>query len=154
MFKAAPFHDIGKVAIPDHILLKPGPLNDEEWEIMKTHAAIGESVLRASATDNNSDDAVINSAINIAGCHHERWDGTGYPYGLKSGYITLEERIMSLADMYDALVTKRPYKDGWSHQDAVKEIVSKNGTFFDPTVVEAFMQEDGTFQRIAKQYQD
>ena len=154
MFKAAPLHDIGKVAIPDHILLKPGPLNDEEWEIMKTHAAIGESVLRASAADGNSDDAVINSAIKIAGCHHERWDGTGYPYGLKAGYIPLDARIMSLADMYDALVTKRPYKEGWSHQDAVKEIVSKKGTFFDPTVVEAFIQEADAFERIAKQFQD
>ena len=121
---------------------------------MKTHAAIGESVLRASAADGNSDDAVINSAIKIAGCHHERWDGTGYPYGLKAGYIPLDARIMSLADMYDALVTKRPYKEGWSHQDAVKEIVSKKGTFFDPTVVEAFIQEADAFERIAKQFQD
>ena len=154
MFKAAPLHDIGKVAIPDHILLKPGPLNDEEWEIMKTHAAIGESVLRASAADSNLGDAVINSAIKIAGCHHERWDGTGYPYGLKAEYIPLDARIMSLADMYDALVTKRPYKEGWTHQDAAKEIVSKKGAFFDPTVVEAFIQEEEAFQRIAKQFQD
>lgn len=154
MFKAAPLHDIGKVAIPDHILLKPGPLNEEDWEIMKTHAAIGESVLRASAADSNSDDAVISSAIKIAGCHHERWDGEGYPYGLRGESIPLEARIMSLADMYDALVTKRPYKEGWSHQDAAREILSKKGTFFDPTVVEAFMQEEGAFQRIAKQFQD
>jgi len=154
MFKAAPLHDIGKVAIPDHILLKPGPVNDEEWEIMKTHAAIGESVLRASAANIKSYDPVIDSAIKIAGCHHERWDGTGYPYGLKAGYIPLEARIMSLADMYDALVTKRPYKEGWTHQDAAKEIVSKKGTFFDPAVVEAFMQEADAFQQIAKQFKD
>ncbi len=154
MYRAAPLHDIGKVGIPDHILLKPGLLNAEEWEVMKTHASIGESVLKASMANMNAKDQVIESAIKIAGCHHERWDGHGYPYGLQGEGIPLEARIMSLADMYDALVTKRPYKEGWTHQEAVDEIVGKKGAFFDPTVVDAFLQEGEAFQRIAKQYQD
>lgn len=154
MFRAAPLHDIGKVGIPDRILLKPGPLDAEEWEIMKTHATIGESVLKASASNLNSRDQLIESAIKIAGAHHERWDGTGYPHGLKGESIPIDARIMSLADTYDALVTKRPYKNGWSHQEAVDEIVGKKGTYFDPLVVEAFMLEREVFSQIAKKYQD
>lgn len=154
IYRAAPLHDIGKVGIPDYILLKPGALNSEEWETMKTHTTIGESVLKASAKNLNTRDKVIESAIKIAGCHHERWDGTGYPHGLKGEEIPLDARIMSLADMYDALVTKRPYKSGWTHQEAIKEIVAKKGTHFDPVVVEAFMTENETFGQIAKQYQD
>lgn len=154
MFRAAPLHDIGKVGIPDHILLKPGLLNAEEWQVMKTHSSIGESVLKASVANMNEKDQVIESAIKIAGCHHERWDGAGYPYGLQGEGIPLEARIMSLADMYDALVTKRPYKDGWTHQEAIDEIVRKKGTYFDPIVVEAFLQESDAFKQIAKRYQD
>jgi len=154
MFKAAPLHDIGKVGIPDHILLKPGPLSEEEWDIMKTHASIGKSVLHASASHMNTKDQVIESAINIAGCHHERWDGSGYPEGLKGEAIPLEARIMSLADMYDALVTKRPYKQGWTHEDAVNEIVSKKGAYFDPVIVDAFMAEKDNFSQISRLYKD
>lgn len=154
MFKAAPLHDIGKVGIPDHVLLKPGPLNNEEWNIMKTHASIGKSVLLASASHMNIRDQVIESAINIAGYHHEKWDGSGYPEGLKGEDIPLEARIMSLADMYDALVTKRPYKVGWTHQEAVNEILSKKGVYFDPVIVDAFIAKTDKFNQIAKLYKD
>lgn len=154
MYRAAPLHDIGKVGIPDNILLKSGPLNFDEWGIMKTHASIGESVLEASAANLKVRDKVIECAIRIAGGHHERWDGTGYPRGLSGEDIPLEARIMALADMYDALVTKRPYKSGWSHEEAVKEIVSKKSTHLDPSVVEAFIAEQDAFMELAKRYRD
>ena len=148
MYRAAPLHDIGKVGIPDNILLKAGPLNFDEWGIMKTHASIGESVLEASAANLKVRDQVIESAIQIAGGHHEKWDGTGYPRGLSGEDIPLDARIMALADMYDALVTKRPYKSGWSHAEAVEEILGKKSTHLDPTVVDAFMAEEDAFKEI------
>lgn len=154
MFRAAPLHDIGKVGIPDHILLKPGKLDPDEWGIMKTHATIGESVLKASAANMHTRDSVLECAIKIAGCHHEKWDGSGYPRGLLGEQIPLEARIMALADMYDALVTHRPYKVGWTHEEAVREIVSKKGSQFDPIIVEAFMMDKEIFAEIAKKYRD
>lgn len=154
MYRAAPLHDIGKVGIPDNILLKPGPLTSEEWGVMQTHASIGESVLQASAVNLKVRDRVIESAIQIAGGHHEKWDGTGYPRGLRGDAIPLAARIMALADTYDALVTTRPYKSGWTHEEAVEEIVGKKGTHFDPTVVNAFMMEQDAFKEIAKRYRD
>lgn len=154
MYRAAPLHDIGKVGIPDNILLKPGPLNSDEWVVMKTHAAIGESVLEASAAHLKMRDAVIESAILIASCHHEKWDGTGYPRGLSGEDIPLEARIMALADMYDALVTKRPYKSGWSHEQAIEEIVGKKGIHLDPVIVDAFIAEKDSFREIANRYRD
>lgn len=154
MYRAAPLHDIGKVGIPDNILLKPGPLTSEEWGVMQTHASIGESVLQASAVNLKVRDLVIESAIQIAGGHHEKWDGTGYPRGLRGDAIPLAARIMALADTYDALVTTRPYKSGWTHEEAVEEIVGKKGTHFDPTVVNAFMMEQDAFKEIAKRYRD
>jgi response regulator RpfG family c-di-GMP phosphodiesterase len=129
-------------------------LTSDEWTIMKTHASIGELVLEASAASLKVRDAVIDSAIHIAGGHHEKWDGSGYPRGLSGEDIPLEARIMALADMYDALLTRRPYKDGWSHEDAVQEILSKSGTHFDPLVVNAFIAEQSNFQEIAKKYRD
>ena len=154
MYKAAPLHDIGKVGIPDHILLKQGELSAVEWEVMKTHASIGESVLQASEEHLQVKDQVIEYAIRIAGAHHERWDGTGYPNGLRGEDIPLEARIMALADMYDALVTQRPYKKSWPHEDAVQEIMSKKGTHLDPVVVEAFVYEQSQFKEIAKKFKD
>lgn len=154
MYRAAPLHDIGKVGIPDDILLKRGSLTPEEWDVMKTHASIGESVLQASAAKLHVKDLVVECAIKIAGAHHERWDGTGYPHGLSGESIPLEARIMALADMYDALVTERPYKNGWSHEDAIKEIVGKKGSHLDPAVVEAFMYERDEFKAIAARFRD
>ncbi len=155
MVKAAPLHDIGKIGIPDGILLKSdGPLTDEEWIIMKTHTLIGESVLGALDVERDLESDMVVKAIRIAGGHHEKWDGSGYPRGLQGEAIPLEARIMALADMYDALVSKRVYKKSWTHDEAVKEILLKRGGHFDPEVVDAFMSELDRFKAISEQYQD
>ena len=154
LFKAAPLHDIGKVGIPDSILHKPGRLNDEEWQVMKTHATIGQAILASAELETQGGSGVITVAIQIAGEHHEKWDGSGYPIGLKGKKISLPARIMALADVYDALVSERVYKSGWDHEDAVKEIVLKSGIHFDPLVVDAFIAEQSNFQDIAQKYRD
>lgn len=154
MAKAAPLHDIGKVGIPDDILKKPGSLSDEEWAIMKTHAALGENVLNAAKLDDAKHAKVLDIAIEIAGSHHENWDGTGYPRGLKYGEIPLSARIMALADMYDALVSERVYKRKWTHEEACEEILKNKGKRFDPAVVEAFIKEQSFFNDIANRYSD
>ena len=152
--KAAPLHDIGKVGIPDTILQKPGSLSDDEWEIMKTHVALGHDVLTAAKLKDAKHTHVLDAAIKIAGCHHECWDGSGYPNGLKGEEIPLPARLMSLADTYDALISERVYKKKWSHEDACAEIVSLKGKRFDPLIVEAFMQEKDHFFEIAQKYSD
>ena len=154
LFKAAPLHDIGKVGIPDNILLKQGRLNDEEWQVMKTHATIGELVLSSTKQELIDEEGVIEKAFKIAGGHHEKWDGTGYPRRLRGEEIPLPARIMALADVYDALVSERVYKAGWSHEDAINEIVSKKGSHFDPLLVDAFLLEADTFLAISRQYKD
>jgi HD-GYP domain-containing protein (c-di-GMP phosphodiesterase class II) len=152
--KAAPLHDIGKVGIPDTILQKPGSLSEDEWEIMKTHAALGQDVLTAAKLKDAKHTHVLDAAIKIAGCHHENWDGSGYPNGLKGEQIPLAARLMSLADTYDALISERVYKKQWSHEEACAEIVSLKGKRFDPLIVEAFMQEKENFLQIAQMYSD
>ena len=152
--KAAPLHDIGKVGIPDTILKKPGSLTDEEWQIMKTHAGLGRDVLTAAKLKDAKHTHVLDAAIQIAGCHHEAWDGSGYPQGLKGEEIPLAARLMSLADTYDALVNERVYKREWTHDEACAEIASLKGKRFDPLVVEAFMQEKENFLRISEMYSD
>lgn len=154
MTKAAPLHDIGKVGIPDDILKKPGSLSDEEWVIMKTHAALGENVLNSAKLDDTKHAKVLEVAIEIAGSHHENWDGSGYPRGLKHEEIPLSARIMALADMYDALVSERVYKRKWSHEEACEEITRNKGKRFDPAVVEAFIREQSFFNDIANRYGD
>ena len=154
LVKAAPLHDLGKIGIPDGILLKKGKLNEDEWAIMKTHTLIGESVLDALKIERDGESDVIAKAIAIAGGHHEKWDGTGYPRGLVGEDIPLGARIMSLADMYDALVSERVYKKSWTHAQAVQEIISKSGTQFDPKLVDAFVIEQETFQEISQKYRD
>ena len=123
---------------------------------MKTHTSIGESVLGAAETtmNNNDNEDVITKAIRIAGGHHEQWDGTGYPRGLKGLEIPLEARIMSLADMYDALISNRVYKKAWSHDRAVKEITSKRNTQFDPVIVDAFLLEVDQFNKVSESLRD
>ena len=140
--------------LPDSILNKMGRLSDEEWQIIKSHAAIGEAVLSSADIEVGGDQGVVKKAIQIAGGHHEKWDGTGYPRGLKGNEIPLSARIMALADVYDALVSERVYKSGWSHEDAVKEIVSKKDIHFDPLVVDALIAEQSNFQEIANKYRD
>jgi HD-GYP domain-containing protein (c-di-GMP phosphodiesterase class II) len=154
LYKAAPLHDIGKVGIPDNILNKPGRFTDDEWVIMKSHAMLGETILLSADIEVEGDHGVIRKAIEIAGGHHEKWDGTGYPRGIKGEEIPLSARIMALADVYDALTSDRVYKIGWTHQDAINEIVSKRGIHFDPLVVDAFISEQSNFQEIDKEYRD
>jgi HD-GYP domain-containing protein (c-di-GMP phosphodiesterase class II) len=154
MTKAAPLHDIGKVGIPDNILKKNGSLTDDEWTVMKTHALLGEEVLKAAKVEDAKHTKVLDAAIDIAGGHHECWDGSGYPRSLRGHDIPLAARIMSIADMYDALVSERVYKEKWSHQDACTEITRLKGVRFDPAVVEAFLLEQENFARIAELYGD
>jgi integral membrane sensor domain MASE1 len=154
LFNAAPLHDLGKVGIPDEILLKPGPLSDEEWLVMKTHTIIGENVLNSVESTLHEEDDVIAVAKNIAIGHHEKWDGSGYPYGLSGIEIPIEARIMAIADMYDALLSKRVYKAQWTHEQAVEEITSRSGTHFDPVIVDAFLAEIDCFKAIAEKYKD
>ena len=154
LVKAAPLHDIGKVGIPDTILRKPGPLTDEEWEIMKTHAVLGQDVLDAAKLKDAKHTHVLDAAIKIAGCHHENWDGSGYPKGLKGSEIPLAAQLMSLADTYDALVSERVYKKKWSHDEACQEIGRLKGKRFNPLLVEAFLQEKDNFLKISEMYGD
>lgn len=154
MTKAAPLHDIGKIGIPDTILKKNSPLSQEERDTMQTHSILGEQVLKAAKVDDVKNAKILDTAIQIAGSHHEWWNGTGYPRGLKGVEIPLAARIMALADVYDALVSERAYKDRWSHEDASAEILRLKGVCFDPVIVEAFIQEQDQFIRIAKMYRD
>ncbi len=131
---AAPLHDIGKIGIPDELLLKPGRYEPEEFERMKTHTIIGASILDGSSFD------ILRLAGIIALSHHEKWDGTGYPYGLKGEAIPLEARIVALADFYDALTHERPYKRAWTPDETIAEVKNQRGNHFDPLVVDAFLQ--------------
>ncbi len=130
LYKAAPLHDIGKIAIPDHILNKPGKLNDEEWQKMKTHAQIGVDILASSEL------AVLSAGAIVAGEHHENWDGSGYPKGLKGEEIHIYGRIVAIADVFDALVNKRCYKPAWSIEDVVDFFKQMASVKFDPNLVE------------------
>jgi HD-GYP domain-containing protein (c-di-GMP phosphodiesterase class II) len=136
--RCAPLHDIGKIKISDIILNKPGKLTDEEYEIMKTHTTEGYQILKETIA-NTLDNGYLKEAINMAYCHHEKWDGSGYPRGLKGEEIPLSARIMAVADVFDALVSKRSYKEPFSFDEAVSIIERESGTHFDPTVVRAFM---------------
>lgn len=153
LVKIAPLHDVGKVGIPDNILRKPGSLSDSEMEVMRTHATIGENILAASV-EKGEESEIIATAIKVAGGHHEKWDGSGYPRGLCGQDIPLEARIMALADVYDALVSRRAYKLAWEFEDACKEIESQRGVSFDPVIVDAFVAEHKNFEKIALKYQD
>jgi len=156
LYHAAPLHDIGKVGIPDHILQKPGKLTDSEWVTMKTHTTLGEDILNSAIeTDQNTDERdLLKIAKDIAGGHHEKWDGSGYPRGLMGVDIPLSARMMALADMYDALVCKRVYKEAWTHEAAAQEINQLSGSHLDPAVVEAFNAISEEFKQIARDYTD
>ncbi len=128
----APLHDIGKIGIPDAILLKPGKLTAEEFDVMKTHTTIGAEILR------DGSNTIVKMAETVALTHHEKWDGSGYPLGLKGELIPLCSRIVAIADVFDALTHERPYKEAWPVEKAVDEIRRLSGTHFDPMVVSAF----------------
>lgn len=145
--QASPLHDIGKVGIPDSILLKPGKLTTEEFEIMKTHTTIGYDTL-ASAGRKGVMNPFIKFGMEIALCHHEKWDGGGYPNGLRGDEIPISARIMALVDVYDALRSKRVYKEGFSHEKSVSIIEEGKGSHFDPTLVEIFLENQHKFRDI------
>lgn len=142
--QASPLHDIGKVGIPDAVLLKPGKLTKEEFEIMKTHTTIGYQTL-ASVEKRDTGSEFIKIGMEITLCHHEKWDGSGYPKGLKGEEIPISARIMALADVYDALRSKRVYKEGYTHEKSREIIIQGRGSHFDPLLVDVFLENDSTF---------
>lgn len=148
MLHASPMHDIGKIGIPDHILLKPGKFEPEEWEIMKTHAIIGANILEGDDSD------LMKCAGEIALSHHEKWDGTGYPYGLFGEAIPLTGRIAALADVFDALTSERPYKNAWTVEAAVGWIKENRGTHFDPDLVEVFLTQLPEILKIRERFSE
>jgi putative two-component system response regulator len=152
--KTAALHDIGKVGIPDGILLKKGRLTPDEREIMETHPAIGGDTLLELREEMGGGGPFLSRAIEITMGHHEKWDGTGYPFGIKGEAIALSARLVAVADVYDALVSKRVYKPGLSHEDACRLIKEGAGQHFDPRVVEAFLARQDDFIRIADTMRD
>jgi len=143
---SARLHDVGKIAIPDAILNKPGKLTAEEYEIMKTHAIQGEQIINQMASHVGSNVEFLNNARLFAGYHHERWDGKGYPRGLDRLNIPLHGRIMAVVDVYDALVSRRPYKDPFTPEEAVRIIMDSAGEMFDPLIVEVFNEVKDQFK--------
>ena len=148
LFTLAPMHDIGKILVSDTILRKPGKLTDEEYQQIKTHASKGGEVVRQILKD-IADEEYIHFAEDIATCHHERWDGTGYPKGLKGEEIPLSARIMAIADVFDALATKRCYKDALPTEEAFNIIKEESGTHFDPQLVEIFLSNKEKYAEIS-----
>lgn len=146
IFEASPLHDIGKVGIPDYILLKSGQLTEEEFEIMKSHTTIGAKTL-LEVHKKYPNDKVIEMGIEITNYHHEKWDGSGYPFGLSGEQIPLSARIMALADVYDALRSKRVYKEAYSHKESVEIIKQGRGTHFDPDIVDVFLAYEAEFEK-------
>ena len=154
LLNASPMHDIGKIGIPDQILLKPGKFTPDEWEIMKQHAQIGADILQPGDTPNDEESDLLTMAREIALTHHEKWDGSGYPNGLKGEAIPLVGRICALADVFDALTSARPYKKAWPVEDALQLIRENRGSHFDPAVVDAFMDNLDAVLTIRDTYQE
>ncbi len=156
LFKSAPLHDVGKVATPDAILLKQGKLTPEEWEIMQRHCESGrDAILQAErAFGGESDESFLLYAAEIAYGHHERWDGRGYPQGIAGDAIPLSARLMAVADVYDALISRRVYKPPFPHEQAIAMIIAERGRHFDPDIVDALQQIAGDFAGIASSFRD
>ena len=152
--KSAPLHDIGKVGIPDSILLKPGRLGPAEWEVMKTHARLGSEAIEQAETDAEQPVAFLVLAKEIAHWHHCRWDGSGYPDGLAGESIPISARLMALADVFDALISVRVYKPAMSYAEARDLIAAERGKHFDPDVADAFLAGFDAFVAIAQAYQE
>lgn len=152
LYKSAPLHDIGKVGVPDRILLKPGRLTPDEFEEMKRHTVYGRDAIIAAEKTLEAPESFLCTARDIAYSHHEKWDGSGYPQGLAGEAIPLSARLMAIADVYDALITKRIYKEAIPHEEAVKIIKAGSGTHFDPDVINAFTEISDKFAAIADQF--
>ncbi|GAB6089092.1 response regulator [Spirochaeta dissipatitropha] len=153
LYHAAPLHDIGKVAIPDSILLKPGKLTEAEFEIIKRHTIIGSENLQA-VKEHYRENSFLEVGVALTRSHHEKWDGSGYPDALSGIEIPLEGRIMAVADVYDALRSKRVYKPAFSHEESCRIILSSSGTHFDPAIVEVFDMVKAEFEKISLEYAD
>ncbi|WP_137133111.1 HD domain-containing phosphohydrolase [Rhizobium sp. FKY42] len=145
IFLASPLHDVGKLAVKDAILLKPGRLTPGEFAEMKKHTAFGQEILKNSSSD------LIRTAERIAASHHEKWDGSGYPHGLKGTDIPIEARIVAVADVFDALCSERPYKEAWPLQKALQEIMNNSGRHFDPSCVAAFARRWAQIRELFQQ---
>ncbi len=154
LFKSATLHDIGKIGIHDNILLKPGRFTQEEYEIMKTHCTLGRDSIIAAEQRLGEAMPYLSFAKEIAYSHQEKWDGTGYPDGLSGDDIPISGRLMAVADVYDALISRRIYKAGMAHEKAVEIILEGKGSHFDPDVVDAFMEIADEFASIARRYED
>jgi len=148
LFQASPMHDIGKIGIPDKVLLKPGKLDPDEWELIKRHTTIGAEIIGDHPSE------LLIMARTVALRHHERWDGTGYPGGLKGADIPVEARIVALADVFDALLSVRPYKPAWSLDDTMKYVFAQRGQHFDPEITDAFVQVLPDCLRVRETYKD
>lgn len=154
LYKSAPLHDIGKVGIPDRILLKPGKLTPEEFDIMKTHTTLGRDAIVHAEQTLGTEVAFLSMAKEIAYSHQEKWDGSGYPLGLRGEAIPISGRLMAVADVYDALISRRIYKQPMPHEQAVEIIQQASARHFDPAVVDAFMQCQDNFRAIANTFSD
>lgn len=153
LYKSIPLHDVGKVSIPDHILLKAGKLSNEEFEIMKRHTVRGRDIL-ARAERHLGQDSFLAVARDIAYSHHEWWDGSGYPEGLAGSRIPLPGRVMAIVDVYDALISKRVYKDPMPHREAIRIIADGRGIHFDPEITDIFMAHEEMIREISFAYAD
>jgi putative two-component system response regulator len=154
LFKSAPLHDIGKVGIPDHILLKPGRFTPEEFAIMQTHTTLGRDAIQAAEDQLGTPVDFLYLAKEIAYFHQEKWDGSGYPTGAVGESIPISARLMAVADVYDALISRRVYKDGMPHEQAVGILREGRGTHFDPDVLDAFLVLQNEFRAIAARFAD
>ena len=154
IYKSTPLHDIGKVGVPDEVLLKPGKLTAEEFEIMKRHSVIGGDAISSAVKLSGMKRSFLDMGKEIAYYHHEKWNGNGYPKGLMNDGIPLTARITALADVYDALTTKRVYKPAFPHEKAREILTEGFGTAFDPDIVEGFLSKENEFIKIKEEYRD
>jgi putative two-component system response regulator len=146
LLHAAPMHDVGKIGIPDRILQKAGPLDPDEWKVMQSHATIGGEIIGEHGG------GMLALARNIALTHHEKWDGSGYPEGLAGERIPLEGRIVAIADVFDALTSKRPYKAAWSEEEALDYLRKQKGQHFDPALVDLFIEQMPAIRKIRERW--
>lgn len=154
LFKSAPLHDIGKVGIPDRILLKPGFLEPHDFEVMKTHSSLGHDAIVHAENALGTKVEFLSFAKSIALSHHEKWNGSGYPQGLAGDDIPIPSRLMAVADVYDALISRRVYKDGLTHEKAVQIMIEGRGTHFDADMLDAFVEIQEEFLAIARRFAD